>query len=81
MVYLHTGNSERDCIQRIVLAATRAKPVREPEKLFLIDGIEHFDHGTLDNLVFQRGDPERPLSIAFRYKLPPRGQRPIGPAV
>ncbi len=38
-------------------------------------------HRTLDDVVFQRSDPERPMPIAFGYELPPQSQRPIGAAV
>ena len=35
--------------------------MREAEKVLFVDGIEHLDDGPLDQLVFQRGDAERPL--------------------
>ena len=44
-------------IQRIMLAALRAKTVREAEKVFLVDLVEDSDHGLLDNLIFQSRDP------------------------
>jgi hypothetical protein len=38
----------------------RPKPVRETKKVLLIDRIEDLDHRPLKDLVFQRGDSERP---------------------
>jgi len=56
-----------------MLATPWPEPVRETEKVRLVDGVEHLDDGSLDNLVFQRGDPERPLPpIRLRDVHPPR---------
>jgi hypothetical protein len=41
---------------RIVLTASRSEPVREPEEIFFVDCIQHLHHGTLNDLIFQRGD-------------------------
>jgi hypothetical protein len=81
VVHLGPGNPECQRIQRLVLAASGPKPVRKPEEILLVDRIEYCDHGPLDNLVFQRCYPQRPISIPFRNELPPRGQRPIGAAL
>ena len=59
-VHLRVLNRDRDRIQRIMRPATRAEPVREPEKVRLVNGVQHLDDGALDDLVLQRGDPERP---------------------
>ena len=48
-------------IQRVMLAAPRPEPVREPEKVRLVDGVQHLDRRALDDLVFQRGNAERSL--------------------
>jgi len=57
-----------ECIQRIVLAAPWPEPIREAEKIHLVDGIQHFDHRSLNDLVFQRRDSERTLPpVWFRY--------------
>ncbi len=48
-------------IQRVMLTASRPKPVGESPKVFLINLIEDRDHSALDNLVFQRRNPQRPL--------------------
>jgi site-specific DNA recombinase len=47
-------------VQRLMLPASRSKPVGEPPKVFLVDLIEDRDHGALDNLVFQRRNSQRP---------------------
>jgi hypothetical protein len=61
-----------------MLTAPGTKAIREPQKVLLVDRIEHLHHGPLDNLIFQRSDPKRPLSIPFRYELPSPGQSSIG---
>ena len=41
-------------------AASGPEPIREAEEARLVDGVEHLDDGALDDLVLQRGNPERP---------------------
>src|SRR5712671_1918379 len=73
----------------IMLAAPRPEPVREPEEVFLVDRVQHLDHRSLDDLVLQRRDAQRPLpSIRFRNVPPPqacpcegRGQCAVTPPV
>ena len=56
-----------------------SEPVREPEEISLEDGVQHHDGGTLDNLVFQGGDRQRPLpSVRLRNIRPAGRLRPIG---
>src|SRR6202035_5632212 len=58
-------------IQRIMWSAPGTEPVREPEEVFLVDGIPHHDGSALDDLVFQGGDRQRPLpSVRLRYVRP-----------
>ena len=52
--------------QRLVRIPSRAKPVREPEEVAFVDGIEHFGYRTLHQLVFQSGNSEGPLT-AIRF--------------
>src|SRR5581483_9653910 len=62
---------EADCgsqyIKRHVRSTSRSKSVREAEEVHLVDGAEHFRHGTLENLVLQGHDPQWPLS-AIRFR-------------
>src|ERR1700760_2072184 len=81
-VHLGAGDPGDQGIQRIVLAAPGAEPIREPEKVLLVDRIQHFRHGTLDDLVLERGDGERTLAAVRLWDIPPPGWlRPIGAAV
>src|SRR5947209_9421258 len=54
-----------------MLASPRSEPVRKAEKIRFVDGVQHLDRGTLDDLVFQRRYSER--------SLPPVGLRYIHP--
>lgn len=57
VVHPPTGNPESQRIQRIVLTALRAKPVAEPQEVFLVYRIEYAHRGALDDLVSQRRTP------------------------
>src|SRR5712675_1338392 len=47
--------------------APRPEAVAEPKKVSLVDRIQHLGHRALDNLVFERGNAERPAAaVAFR---------------
>jgi Recombinase zinc beta ribbon domain len=60
-------NPDRDRIQRVVRAASWAGTVREPEKLLLVDSVEHLDCRPLDDFVFQRRLADGSLAtISFR---------------
>jgi len=72
----HDPGDER--IQRVMRAAPGPKPVGEPEKVRLVDGVQHLDQRPLQDLVLQRGDTERPLPpVRFRDVHPPRRSRPV----
>src|SRR5262249_6166852 len=61
-------NADRDGIQRMVRAASRAGTVREAEKLWLVHGVEHLDRRPLDDFVFQRRLANGARApIGFRY--------------
>src|SRR5215475_2952325 len=78
VIHLLLQERIRQRIQRIVLAAPRAKTIGEAQKVFLVDLVEDGDHGLLDNLVFQGRNPQRALSpIFFLYVHSSRGQRSI----
>src|SRR5215468_8441667 len=58
----------RQRVQRVMLAAPRAKTIGEAQKVFLVNLVEDSDHGLLDDLVFQGRDPQWALpSIFFLY--------------
>jgi hypothetical protein len=65
-----------------MLAACRAKTIREAEEVLLIDMVEDGDHCVLDELVLQCGDPERTFpSVAFLDVDPSRWKHPIRTAM
>jgi hypothetical protein len=77
-VHLLAGDSNDESVQRIVLAASRSKSTRNPEKVILIDRVQHREGRFLDNFVFEGGNRDRSLSaVRLRYVLPPAWQRPI----
>src|SRR3981189_2808646 len=47
-----------------VRAAPRPEAVAKPKEVRLVDPIQHLGHRTLDNLVFERGNAERPAAAA-----------------
>jgi hypothetical protein len=51
VVHLLSQKRIRQRVQRLMLAASRAKSVREAEKVLLVDLAEDGDHGLLDCLV------------------------------
>jgi hypothetical protein len=66
------------CRQGIMRAAAWPKPVREAEEVNFVDGAEDLGHRTLNNLVFERGDPERPLpTVSLGDIYPPNRLWPI----
>src|SRR2546430_2842328 len=70
-VHLPRQQSRVERIQRLMLASPRSEPVRKAEKIRFVDGVQHLNRGTLDDLVFQRRYSER--------SLPPVGLRYIHP--
>jgi hypothetical protein len=40
-VHLLVGDPDRQCVQRIMLAALRPEAIAEPEELFLVDAVQH----------------------------------------
>src|SRR5450759_4224715 len=48
-------------------ASLRPEAVAEPQKVGLVDGIQHFGHRALDDLVFQYRNAERAeTAVSFR---------------
>jgi len=63
-------------------AAARPKPIREAEEVNFVDGTEDLSHRTLNNLIFERGDTERPLAtVSLRNIYPSDRLRPVAARV
>ena len=78
VVHLLLQERVRQRIQRIMLAAPRAKSIRKTEKVFLVDLVEDGDHGMLDDFVFQGRNPQWTLPpICFLYVHSSRWLRAI----
>src|SRR5271156_4505907 len=60
-VHLLPVNPGVESVQRIVLAAPRSEPVREAEKILLVDGLQNIHDSLLDDLVLQTQNAEWPL--------------------
>ena len=68
----------RERVQRLMLAASRSKPIRKAQKVLLVNRVENGDHGLLDDLVLQRRDSQRTLApVGFRDIHSSRGLRSI----
>jgi hypothetical protein len=67
-----------ESVQRIVLAAPRSEPVREAEKILLVDGLQNIHDCLLDDLVLQTQNAEWPLgAVRLRDVCPSGRARPI----
>ena len=81
-VHLLAEDADRKRVQRIVLASLRSEPIREAEEVRLVDGIEHLDDGSLDDLVLQARNAQGSLSsVRLRDVASPRGSCPVRSAV
>src|SRR5436305_10050818 len=77
-VHLPRQQSRVERIQRLMLASPRSEPVRKTEKIRFVDGVQHLDRGTLDDLVFQRRHSERSLPpVGLRYIHPTHRLRSV----
>jgi hypothetical protein len=52
-VHVLAEDTDRERVQRVMLAPPWSEPVRETEKVRLVDGVEHLDDGSLDDFVLQ----------------------------
>jgi len=43
-----------ECLECMVWAAPRAKPIRKPKKIDFVDRAEYFTHAALDDLILNR---------------------------
>jgi hypothetical protein len=81
-VHLPAFDPNRERIQRVMRRAPRPESVGETEEVRLVDAVEHLHHGALDDLVLQRGDPQRTqTAVPLGDIRPPDRLRPIAPAV
>ena len=55
-VHLRAGDADHQRIQRIMLAAFRSEPIREPEELLLVDHAQHYRRRPLYDLIFEGDD-------------------------
>src|SRR5258708_5404084 len=59
-------------------SSSGSEPIREPEEVLFIDGVEHHDACALDDLVLQGRNRQRPLPpIRLRYVRPAGGLWPV----
>ena len=76
------AGSDRKRVERHMGPLPRSESVREAEEVHLVDGVEHFGHGPLDNLVFQNRHTDGPRApIRLGEMHPTYGLRPIAPRV
>ena len=61
-VHLALLDGHRYGVQGVVLVAPRPESIAESLEVGLVDGVEHLDSRALDDLVFQRGNADGPLS-------------------
>jgi hypothetical protein len=77
-VHPPSDDPRRQRVQRIVCSPTGPEPVGEAEEVCLVDGVQHHDGGTLDDLVLQGGDRQRPQpAVRLRDVRPARRLRSI----
>src|SRR5713101_3185344 len=81
-VHLRAADPDHEGVQRVMLAALGAEPVREPEEVFLVDRLQHREGRPLDDLVLKGGDRERALpAVRLWYVSPPGRLCPIRSSV
>jgi hypothetical protein len=57
-------------------------PIGKTEEVFLVDGVQHLGHSSLEDLVLQGGDAERALApVGFGDVRPAGRLRPVRPGV
>ena len=69
-------------VQRLMRAASRPEAIRKAPKVHLVYFVEDGDDRLLNDLIFQRGDPQRTLPpVGFRNVHSPRRLGTVRPAV
>ena len=77
-VHLPAFDPDTECVKRIVRAAPRPEPIREPEEVLLVDRIQQCRRRPLDDLVLQGCNRQRALAaVRLGYVDPPARQCPI----
>lgn len=71
IVHLLAQNCRSYRIPGVGLATTGPKTLRKAEKVHLVDRVQHLDHGSLDDLVFQRRSCKRSLPPVGFGNVPP----------
>lgn len=72
-VHFLPQDARRQCVESLMLTPPGTKSVGKPDEVDLVNGVHHVDHRGLDDLVFQRCDPERPKPpISLRNEHPAR---------
>jgi hypothetical protein len=80
--HLLRSDTDDESVQRIMLAALRSEPVREPEEIFLVDRVQDRDRSPLDDLIFKGRNREWPLLSVWLWYIDTSGrQGPIRPFV
>jgi site-specific DNA recombinase len=78
-VHLLPHESHPERVQRIMLAASGPKPIREAQEVDLVDLVKYPHHNLLDDLVLQGRDAQRSLSsVGLRDEDATRRLRPVG---
>jgi hypothetical protein len=78
--YFLRTDPNRKGIQSLMRTTPKPKPIRESEKVRLIDRIQYLEDGTLDNLILQRRDSERPSPpVRLRDGCPTNRLCPVSP--
>src|ERR1700741_2645255 len=81
-VHFSRQQSRVERVQRLMLTSPWSEPVREAEKIRFINGVQHLDRRTLDDLIFQRRYSERPLPpIGLGDIHPTHGFRSVRPSL
>jgi hypothetical protein len=72
----------RERIQRVMRAASRSESIREADEVRLVDAVQHLHDGTLQDLVLQRRDTERPQApVSLRDIRPPSRPSSVAPTM
>ena len=75
---VNSGGQGIECMMR---TSPRSEPVGEAEEVDLVERIQDLDDGSLDDLVFQRGNAARPLPpVRLRDEASQDRPRPVRPS-